>query len=349
MANFDVPSWAGKAPAGLHLDVMKENKMIEKMMVDEKKCYFFGRNSIVCDFILDHASCSRVHAALLWHKHLNRSFIVDLGSTHGTFLGSICLEANKPQQVPIDSIIHFGASTRSYILREKPQTITVAMKSADAEVMDKTEEDISTGLLGLPEEENELDNLTEFNTAHNKRIGAIGFEETQSQGEMQRAKRKRKHSHVSFGEEDEVINPEDVDPSVGRFRNLVSVSVIPVKKKKTEDMISASGDTTVKSLQGFNYGPSLYDNLPSSANDPNSGSMPTPTSPTGMNPFGASSTLGLFKPLNLAPDVEPARHMPAINIAPAPGPVAVGPVGPKKKKYAKEAWPGKKQAPSLLL
>ncbi|XP_041484489.1 nuclear inhibitor of protein phosphatase 1-like [Lytechinus variegatus] len=342
MANFEVPSWAGKAPAGLHLDVMKEGKMIEKMMVDEKNCYFFGRNSIVCNFVLDHSSCSRVHAALLWHKHLNRSFIVDLGSTHGTFLGSICLEVKKPQQVPVDSVIKFGASSRSYILREKPQTVSVGVKPTDADVLDKNEDEMSTGLLGLPEEENELDNLTEFNTAHNKRIGAIGFDEAQ---ESQRAKRKRRHSHVSFGEEDEVINPEDVDPSIGRFRNLVSVSVIPMKKKKVEDTSGLVGDPSVKTMQGFNYGRNLYDDLPSSATD-----LDTPISPSSRTPFGSSSTLGLFKPLNLAPDVEQAPPMPTINIAPTPVPVVnIGPVGPKKKKYAKEAWPGKKQAPSLLL
>lgn len=50
-------------------------------MIDEKKCYFFGRNKDVCDFVIDHASCSRVHAVLLWHKDLNRSFIVDMNSS----------------------------------------------------------------------------------------------------------------------------------------------------------------------------------------------------------------------------------------------------------------------------
>lgn len=49
-------------------------------MIDEKRCYFFGRNPQVCDINVEHASCSRVHAALVYHKHLNRSFLVDLGS-----------------------------------------------------------------------------------------------------------------------------------------------------------------------------------------------------------------------------------------------------------------------------
>jgi hypothetical protein len=117
---------------------------IKKLMIDEKNCYFFGRNKDTVDFVIDHASWSRVHAVLLWHKSLNRSFIVDLNSgiqmkififilnyifiillvkhlAHGTFIGTIRLEPNKPQQVFIDSELKFGASTRTYIIRERPQ------------------------------------------------------------------------------------------------------------------------------------------------------------------------------------------------------------------------------------
>lgn len=41
---------------------------------------------------------------------------------------------------------------------------------------------------------------------------------------------KRKRSSVTFNEEDEIINPEDVDPNVGRFRNLVQTTTIPIAK-----------------------------------------------------------------------------------------------------------------------
>lgn len=57
----------------------------KKLMIDETKCYFFGRNKDQCEFVIDHASCSRVHAVLLWHKHLNRSFLIDLNSSTFTF------------------------------------------------------------------------------------------------------------------------------------------------------------------------------------------------------------------------------------------------------------------------
>ena len=40
----------------------------------------------------------------------------------GTYIGNIRLECNKPTQMPVDSKFRFGASTRTYILRERPQT-----------------------------------------------------------------------------------------------------------------------------------------------------------------------------------------------------------------------------------
>jgi hypothetical protein len=39
---------------------------------------------------------------------------------------------------------------------------------------------------------------------------------------------------ITFNEEEIIINPEDVDPSVGRFRNLIETTVIP--KKVIEDL-----------------------------------------------------------------------------------------------------------------
>lgn len=100
--NFDIPSWAGKPPVGLHLDVTKDGKLVQKLMSDQKKCYFFGRNKELTDFHVPHDSCSRVHSALVWHKHLSRPFLMDLGSTHGTWIGRMRLESKKPTQIPAD-------------------------------------------------------------------------------------------------------------------------------------------------------------------------------------------------------------------------------------------------------
>ncbi|KAK3761390.1 hypothetical protein RRG08_024257 [Elysia crispata] len=340
--NFEVPSWAGKPPPGLHLDVLKDGKMIQKLMIDEKKCYFFGRNKQLCDFTIDHSSCSRVHSALVWHRHLSRPFLIDLGSTHGTYIGHIRLESKKPQQIPIDSEIHFGASTRIYIIRERPQ---IGMGGLDEK--DGKRDDSEGNLLGLPESETELDNLTEFNTAHNRRVISVADMPEASNP----LKRKHKSSHVGFADEEEVINPEDVDPSIGRFRNLVQTTVIPTKRGKMDPSSANSGVgehnvLTSRQQQSHTAGSGLYGDLPSQG----PGSMLA-------NPLSMAAKLGLPVP-NLAPEVD--FHSPTAPIAMATANsvssgVGIGaedqpgPKEPKKKKYAKEAWPGKKPTHNLLV
>ncbi|XP_066597013.1 nuclear inhibitor of protein phosphatase 1 isoform X2 [Prorops nasuta] len=341
MANhYEVPNWAGKPPCGLHLDVLKSDKLIQKLMVDEKKCYLFGRNQQLNDFCIDHASCSRVHAALVYHKHLNRAFLVDLGSTHGTFIGNMRLDAHKPTQLPIDSTFHFGASTRYYIIRERPQTGSRTI----IEELEKLPDDADAGgLLGLPETETELDNLTEFNTAHNRRISMLGI----TDDEIHKPTRKRKKKGITFNDDEEVINPEDVDPSVGRFRNLVQTTVVPSKRMRMEGgLISLAEDHhPLKHLQPTSTAPHLYHDLP-----------PEQFTPSPINQFPAALTsltsrLGIALP-NPAPEVEMAPNPTPPDVLTIPeiqGTNETRMMEPRKKKYAKEAWPGKKPLPTLLV
>lgn len=75
---------------------------------------------------------------------------------HGTYIGSIRIEADKPTQLPINSQFHFGASTRTYIIRERPQSTSVF---GPRPIMDQLEResDHASSLLGLPETDLELD------------------------------------------------------------------------------------------------------------------------------------------------------------------------------------------------
>lgn len=136
------------------MDVLKDEKLVQKLMIDEKKCYLFGRNAQMNDFCIDHASCSRVHSAFVYHKQLNIAYLVDLGSTHGTYIGSLRLEAHKPTQLQIDSQFHFGASTRNYILRERP---TASSRSGNIMEDIPMGENADGTLLGLPESQTDLD------------------------------------------------------------------------------------------------------------------------------------------------------------------------------------------------
>ncbi|XP_040568686.1 nuclear inhibitor of protein phosphatase 1 [Lepeophtheirus salmonis] len=335
--HYDIPAWAGKPPTGLHLDVMKETKLIQKLMIDDKKCYLFGRNTQLNDFCIDHQSCSRVHAALVYHKHLQRAFLVDLGSTHGTFVGSVRIEGKKPTQLPVDTRFHFGASTRMYIIRERPQTGSRPIM----EEIEKSTADGSGGLLGLPETETELDNLTEFNTAHNRRITVLGIPDESSNT----PNKKRKKLRIVFAEDEDVINPEDIDPSVGRFRNLVETTIIPKKKQKFDLGLMGSpvGNRkhTFHTPLTVNKASGLYDGL---------------EGPSHLAGYSATLSYKLGLPLpNPAPDIEIAPTVTEEPIVPQVQPSAPvsfeeeDPDEPKKKKYAKEAWPGRKPTPSLLV
>jgi len=307
---FTPPDWVGKPPPGLHLDVHKSEKLIEKKMIDEKSYYLFGRNADVVDVTIDHGSASRYHAALVYHKILKRSFIIDLKSTHGSFIGSIRLEPHTPKQLLVDQCIHFGASSRTYTLRERPQG-TQALYSIQGENKQLKE------LLGI-ENEKELDDLTEFNTAHNKRVVIA----TTGDKTEQRKRKQSEGGNISFNEEQEVINPEDVDPSIGRFRNMISSSIVVASENTGTTLLYDSGRSSEVKEN------SLYANMP-----PLTSPTKTPTKPT-------------------------ASYLPVVNSAPEPvdlsrnvKPIVPEPFQrpendesePKRKKYAKESWPGRKQ------
>ncbi|KAH9421110.1 Nuclear inhibitor of protein phosphatase 1 [Dermatophagoides pteronyssinus] len=338
-SSYKVPSWAGIPPCGYHLDVMKDGKLVQKLMIDEKNHYLFGRNLAMTDFCIDHASCSRVHAALVYHKNLERFFLVDLGSTHGSFIGSIRIESNRPIQLPIDSCFHFGASTRNYILREKPKQI-------------KNDEDEMQ--MSLPEGENEIDHLTEYNTAQNRRVSMLGVSETD---DMKPAKAKKRKS-VQFLTEDEIINPEDVDPNVGRFRNLVQTSIIPSNNSSTKRLKSDSqSSSSSSSLYSNLFKESFFNRINQSSNQSNSSA----TTSTANTLLQKSCSLGIQLP-NPAPEIVNDNNDDKL-IGPLPIESKSSFVDSEsislydaedfvdekeqKKKYAKEAWPGHEKTTSL--
>lgn len=64
------------------------------------------------------------------------------------------LELQKPTQLPLDTTIRFGASTRLYTLRERPQVIMGMVTDGEGTLMEEGE---GGTLLGLPELDNEID------------------------------------------------------------------------------------------------------------------------------------------------------------------------------------------------
>lgn len=90
-----------------------------------------------------------------------------------------------------------------------------------------------------------LQNLTEYNTAHNRRISMLGITDDVKMKKNKHNKRKRRN--VTFNDEECIINPEDVDPSVGRFRNLIQTTVVPTKRSRLENNYMGYSTTSVSS------------------------------------------------------------------------------------------------------
>jgi len=139
--------------------------------------------------------------------------------------------------------------------------------------------------------------------------------------------RKGKQRGITFKEEEDVINPEDIDPTVGKFRNLVTTSIIiPTKKAKLSHDIFDERSFTVHRAGSSNesansFRPSYNPLLSNSMSIKLGIQLPNPTPDFDEDDAVKSETVheGLYD--------EPHD----VN---------------KKKKYVKEAWPGKK--PGLL-
>uniref|UniRef100_A0A1I7YJP3 FHA domain-containing protein n=1 Tax=Steinernema glaseri TaxID=37863 RepID=A0A1I7YJP3_9BILA len=298
---FPIPDWAARPPHGFHLDVMKGDQLIQKVMIDERNVYYFGRNPKLSDIVAEHSSISRVHAALIYHRNLKRFALVDMGSAHGTFIGKVKIESLIPVFIELHTEFHFGFSTRRYIL--KPKIVS-------------RHDSVDEGGEGLPAslKDVDLDNLTEYNTALNRRIPQIPIT-------PEEARRKKKpRGNVAFVEDDTVINPEDVDPTIGKFRNLVSTAVVTASKRP-----SSSGED--HAVQKKIYRPVKDEGV----KGPQFGKLSV-TSLSGFGIMNAAPDLDLYKglpePVSSAHDDDEAPH---------------------KKKYAKEAWPGRHTPASAVL
>lgn len=78
----------------------------EPLPIHRVSCYLIGRERRVCDLPTDHPSCSGQHAVLQYRlveregpdgmpRQLVKPYIMDLGSTNGTFLNGERIEAER--------------------------------------------------------------------------------------------------------------------------------------------------------------------------------------------------------------------------------------------------------------
>ncbi|ETV70570.1 hypothetical protein H257_13949 [Aphanomyces astaci] len=119
MTAYEAPEWAlnGSNRFGLSMEVIKGGIILEKVeLVTSSKSYFVaGRMEPLCDIVLQHPSVSRTHAALQFDAK-GQLFLVDLGSTHGTFVNKKRISAADHIELHVGDVVVFGESTRIYTI-----------------------------------------------------------------------------------------------------------------------------------------------------------------------------------------------------------------------------------------
>lgn len=103
----------------------KDAELIETLHVSRQSAYLFGRERKIADVPVDHPSLSKQHCVLQYRAtpdarfggRVNcRPYLMDLGSTNGTFLNGERLEDARYYEMRKGDVMTLGGSTREYVL-----------------------------------------------------------------------------------------------------------------------------------------------------------------------------------------------------------------------------------------
>ncbi|KAJ8466692.1 hypothetical protein OPV22_029244 [Ensete ventricosum] len=125
---FNEPSDARKPDVRWRLYVFKAGEVLnEPLYLHRQSCYLFGRERRVSDIPTYHPSCSKQHAVIQYRlvekeepdgliSNQVRPYLMDLGSTNGTFINDNRIEPQRYYELFEKDTIKFGNSSREYVL-----------------------------------------------------------------------------------------------------------------------------------------------------------------------------------------------------------------------------------------
>ncbi|XP_042066579.1 FHA domain-containing protein DDL-like isoform X1 [Salvia splendens] len=131
---FNEPPDARKPEVRWRLYVFKGGEVLnDPLYVHRQSCYLFGRERRVADIPTDHPSCSKQHSVLQYRQveeenpdggvtKRMRPYLMDLGSTNGTFVNDERLEPQRYYELFEKDTIKFGNSSREYVLLHENST-----------------------------------------------------------------------------------------------------------------------------------------------------------------------------------------------------------------------------------
>lgn len=125
---YNEPPEARPSKTRWRLYVFKKGEpMDDPLYIHRNSWYLFGRDRKIADIPTDHPSCSKQHAVLQYRLvekegedgmmfETVRPYLMDLGSTNGTFINGDRLDPQRYYELLEKDLIKFGNSSRDFIL-----------------------------------------------------------------------------------------------------------------------------------------------------------------------------------------------------------------------------------------
>ncbi|KAJ9458725.1 Buparvaquone-resistant peptidyl-prolyl cis-trans isomerase NIMA-interacting 1 [Diplonema papillatum] len=112
---FVCPAWVGFPDKGVHLEVRKGGKVVERILLDKSPYYMVGRLATAVDIPMEHNSISRAHCVFVHHRSKS-VYLIDLASHHGVFVNGERVPSKQTVRITEKDEIRVGASTRTFKL-----------------------------------------------------------------------------------------------------------------------------------------------------------------------------------------------------------------------------------------
>lgn len=113
------------------LYIFKGDSILETLDLYSQSCWLFGREVSVCDYPLEHPSCSKQHAVIQFRYIEKRNefgdkigkvrpYVIDLESANGTKVNDEPVPEGRYVELRNKDVIKFGHSSREYVVQLPP-------------------------------------------------------------------------------------------------------------------------------------------------------------------------------------------------------------------------------------
>jgi len=127
---YHEPAEARKPPGSQtwRLYVFKGEEILDTLDLFSQSCWLFGREASVCDYLIEHPSCSKQHAVIQFRYIEKKNefgdkigrvkpYLIDLESGNGTKVNDEAAPAGRYFELRDKDVIKFGHSTREYVVQ----------------------------------------------------------------------------------------------------------------------------------------------------------------------------------------------------------------------------------------